>query len=109
MSDNAEEGIARAQIAAAQASGTEARALGQQQARSIKYLDERVLIFLLVLGCIGLMVLWATAKSALLIYGSFAGLILLFFLWGLARIKRIENERAARARQAQEWNSQSGG
>ena len=56
---------------------------------------------MLVLGCIGLMVLWATATSALLIYGSFAGLILLFILWGLTRIKRIENERVQRARQAQ--------
>ena len=107
MGDNAEEGIARAQIAAAQASGTQGKALEQHQARSIKYLDERILIFLLTLGCIGLMVLWATAQSALLLYGSFAGIILLLILWGYARIKRIENERAERARQAQQWKSQS--
>ena len=108
MSENAEEGIARAQAAAARASGTEGKALGQLQTRSIKYLDERIVVFLLALGCIGLMILWATAKSKLLIYASFAGLILLVLLWGLARIKRIERERDARARQAQEWNSRSG-
>ncbi len=109
MSDNAEEGIARAQMAAAQSTGAQGKALGQYQARSIGYLNERILIFLLMLGGIGLMILWATAKSAWLIYGSLAGVILLVVLWGYARIQRIERERAERAREAQQWNANSGG
>ena len=108
MSDNAEEGIARVQAAATRAEGGGSEALGRQQTRSIAYLNERILIFLFMLGGIGLMVLWATASSALLLYGSFAGLILLLILWGYARIKRIERERAERERVAQEWKSQAG-
>ena len=108
MSDNAEEGIARVQAAATRAEGGGGEALGRQQTRAIAHLDERILIFLLLLGGIGLMVLWATAKSALLLYGSFGGLVLLLILWGYARVKRIERERAERERVAQEWKSDSG-
>ncbi len=107
MSDNAEEGIARVQAAATRAGGSEA--LGRHQARSIAYLGERILMFLVLLGGIGLLVLWATAESALLLYGSFAALILLLILWGYARIKRIERERTERVRVAREWKSDSGG
>ena len=107
MSDNAEEGIARVQAAAIRAEGG-GDALARQQTRAIAYLDERILIFLLALGGIGLMVLWATARSALLLYGSFAVLILLLVLWGYARIKRIERDRAERERVAREWKSDSG-
>ena len=108
MSDNAEEGIARAQAAAARAGGDQGKALSQHHQRSISYIDERIMVFLLALGCIGLMILWATAKSPLLLYGSLAGVFVLLILWGYARVRRIERERAERARQAEQWNSQSG-
>ena len=106
MSD-AEESIARTQAAAVKAQGTQGKALGEHQQRSIGYLNERILIFVLVLACLGLMILWATAKSAWLIYGSFAGVILLIALWGYARIQRIERERAERERLARDWKSNS--
>ena len=104
---NAEEGIARVQAAATRAAGTQGKALGQHHQRSISYINERVLIFVLALAVIGLMVLWATAKSTWLIYGSFAGIILLVLLWGYARIKRIDRERAERERLAREWQSEN--
>ena len=103
MSDNAEEGIARIQAAAAKAQGTQGKHLQEHQARSIAYLDERILTFILAIALIGLMILWATATSTLVLYGSFAGIILLVVLWGVARVKRIERVRLERERQANSW------
>lgn len=107
MSDNAEEGIARTQAAAARAQGTEGKLLQQHQARSIAYIDERILIFVLAIAVLGLMVLWATSTSPWLHYGSFAVVIGLVLLWGYARIKRIERVRQQRAREAESWTSDS--
>jgi hypothetical protein len=101
MSDNAEEGIAKAQAAAAQAGG--AAGLEKHHGSTIAYLDERIVVFLLAIATIGLQVLWATAKSALLLYGSLVLVILLALLWGYARIKAIERTRDERAQQAQAW------
>ncbi|MDH3388101.1 MAG: hypothetical protein OEN02_09355 [Gammaproteobacteria bacterium] len=105
MSDNAEEGIARAQAAAAKAQGTEGDLLRGHHVRSIAYLDERILIFLLAIAFIGLIVIWATATSKLVLYGSFAAVILLSIVGGRARVKRIERTRQERERQAKEWQS----
>ena len=104
MSDNAEEGIARAQASAAQSQG--AAGLGKHHAGTIGYLNERIIVALLAMSILGLMVLWATAKSPLLLYGSFAGVIALILLWGYVRIRRIEATRRERAQQAQAWNNQ---
>ena len=101
MSDNAEEGIAKAQAAAAQAGG--AAGMEKHHSGTIAYLDERIVVFLLAIAMIGLLVLWATAKSALLLYGSLVLVILLALLWGYARIKAIERTRDERERQAQAW------
>ena len=103
MSDNAEEGIAKAQAAAAQAGG--AAGLEKHHGSTIAYLDERIVVFLLAIAMIGLVVFWATAKSALLVYGSLALVILLTVLWGYARIKAIERGRSERARQAGAWQA----
>lgn len=100
-----EASIARTQLQGVKADGTEGNRLRAHQQRGIRYLDERILIFLLALATIGLLVLWLTATSTLLLYGSLAAVILLIFLWGAARIKRIEREREERARQAAEWKS----
>ena len=74
MSDNAEEGIARIQAAAAQAKGTDG--LKAHQKSTIAYLDERILFFILAVALIGLGIVWATTSSPLLRYGSFGALIL---------------------------------
>jgi len=105
MSGNAEEGIARIQAAAIKAQGTQGSLLQEHQKRSVAYLDERILIFILALALIGLMIVWATTTSPLVLYGSFAGVILLTILWGVSRAKSIERARQNRARQANEWQS----
>jgi hypothetical protein len=104
MSDNAEIGIAKLQAANAQAGG--AAGLQKHHGGTIAYLDERVLIFILAIAMIGLLVLWATAKSPLLLYGSLIVVILLTLLWGYARIKGIERKRRERAQQASTWKSE---
>jgi hypothetical protein len=107
MSDNAEEGIARVQAAMDKNQASEADRLKARQQRSTAYLDDRILIYLLAMAFGGLLVVWATASSGLLLYGSFAGVILLTVAWGYARIKRIERTRLEREQQAKEWNSSS--
>ena len=102
MSDP-EQGIAQAQIEAARRQGSDGLASTQQT--SIAYLDERIIMFVGALGFIGLLVVWATAKSAWLLYGSLAVVIALAGLWGYARIQRLERLRAERAREAENWKS----
>jgi hypothetical protein len=104
---NAEEGIARTQAAAVKAQGTQGGKLREHQERSVIYLDERILIYVLAIAFIGLIVVWATTASALILYGSFAGVILLTILWGVARVKRIERTREERERQSKEWQSEN--
>ena len=101
---NAEEGIARVQAAANKAEGAK---LEVQQQRSVAYLDDRILTYLIAVAFIGLIVVWVTSKSALIIYGSLAAVILLTVLWGVARVKRIKRTRLERAQQASEWKSKS--
>ena len=100
---NAEEGIARIQVAAAHAKGADG--LKDHHKGTIAYLDERILVFILAVAIIGLGVLWATATSSLVRYGSFGALILLIFLWGFARIKRIETIKRQRADLAESWQA----
>jgi len=101
MSDNAEEGIARIQAATAKAGGT--AGLKEHHNRNIAYIDERIVVFILAIATIGLIVLWATSSSPLVLYGSFAGVILLTVLWGLVRIKRIEAMKRQREKEAKSW------
>ena len=103
MSDNAEEGIARTQAAVAKAAG--AAGLKEHHNRNIAYLDERIVVFILAIASIGLIILWATSSSPLVLYGSMAGVILLTVLWGLMRIKRIEAMKRQREKEAKSWQS----
>ena len=103
MSDNAEEGIARTQAAVAQAKGSDG--LKDHHKWTIAYLDERIQVFILAIAVIGLAVLWATTTSPLLHYGSFSVLILLIFLWGFTRVKRIEATKRQRAELAEFWQA----
>jgi len=99
---NAEEGIARVQLA--QKGGLE-----KLQKRGIDNLDSRASTMLLAVAFLGLILLWATASSPYIVYGSFAALILLVILSGVIRIKRIERLRQERALQAKETQSDSNG
>ncbi len=94
MDDNAEEGILRAQLQNKQG-------LEKRQSWGIAYVNERILIYLFALALLGLAVVWATATTAWVLYGSFAGVVAITFLWGYARIKRIELERIERQRQVE--------
>ena len=100
MSDP-EQGIAQAQIEAARRQGSDG--LAQVQRRSIAYLNERIILMVGALGFIGLCVVWATAKSPWLLYGSLVMVILFALLWGYARIQRLEQLRIERAREAENW------
>ena len=94
MDDNAEHGILSAQAA-------KKSSVGERQSWGIAYVNERILIYLFALALIGLAVVWATATTAWVLYGSFAGVVAITILWGYARIKRIEFERLERQRQVE--------
>ena len=92
-----EQGIAQAQIAADQAR----RARGEPLHESANsFLGERIFLYFGVIAFIGLMVVWATASSALVLYGSLFLAILLVLAWGCLRIRRINRIKQERARQA---------
>ena len=73
MSDNAEAGIAGTQAAVAKSKG--AAGLKEHHNWNIAYLNERILVSLMAIATLGVIVLWATATSKLVIYGSFAVVI----------------------------------
>ena len=100
MSDNAEEGIARVQLG--QKDG-----LQNHQARGTKNLDDRSFTSLFALAFLGLLVVWATASSPYLIYGSLAAAILVTLLYGVFRIKRIYRIREQRELQVNQMQSSS--
>lgn len=104
---NAEQGIAQSQVEAARTEQGTADALQNYQKRSIAYLDDRIFLYLGAIAFLGLLVVWATAKSALVLYGSLGLVILLTILWGVARVNRIKRIGEERARQAQAMQSRS--
>lgn len=100
MSGNAEEGIARVQL-------TQKDGLSKRHKRGAANLDDRTSTALLALAFLGLIVVWATASSPLIIYGSFAAAMLVTVLFGVIRIKRIQQVRKQRELQAKEAQSKS--
>lgn len=98
MSDNAEEGIARVQMA--QKDG-----LRDYHKRSVLHLDDRIQTAIFALVFLGLIVVWATATSPYLIYGSLLVGILVIILWGLVRIKRIQQIKQQRELQVKQMQS----
>ena len=94
MDDNAEDGILRAQMA-----GKEG--VRKRQKRSVAYLDERILTYLVAIVFLVLLVVWATAKSTLVVYASLAVAALMILFWGYLQIRRIEKTRTERARQVE--------
>jgi hypothetical protein len=99
MSD-AEAGIARIQVSANQNDKLEAR-----QQNSIHYLNERIMVMVSVIALIGLIGLWVTATSSLILYGSLTGIIGLVIFIGVLKIKRLESTKQESAKQADNWNS----
>ena len=97
---NAEEGIARAQIEAARARSGDARVVDEAQRSGIAYIDERIFIYVGAMLFLGLCVVWATAKTAWVLYGSLGIAIGFALMWGYARIQRLERIRRERAAQA---------
>ena len=98
MSD-VEEAIAKAQL-------KEGAGVARHQSRSIAYLDDRIFVALGAMAFLGLCVVWATAKSGWILYGSFAVTILMVVLWGIARVKRLERIKQERALQAEATRSE---
>ncbi|HEY5738934.1 MAG TPA: hypothetical protein VIW27_04375 [Gammaproteobacteria bacterium] len=102
---NAEQGISQAQTEAVRGQLVEKDGLRSAMSTNIVYQNERIIVYSLAFCMLGLLVVWATASSPLLLHGSLALVILLTLLWGLARIAGIERKRAERAQQAAEFES----
>lgn len=100
MSDNAEEGIARVQMA--QKDG-----LQNYHKRSVLHLDDRILTAIFALAFLGLIVVWATATSPYIVYGSLIASILIVVLWGVVRVKRIQQIKEERELQVKQMQSES--
>ena len=96
---NAEQGIGQTQIKADGSRLAQGEDLQDRHDSSITYLNDRIFLYLGAIAFLGLLVVWATASSALILYGSFGIAILLVVLWGLLRIQRIKRITEDRARQ----------
>ena len=102
MSENAEAGIAELQAKAAQANGPQ-----QHQKSSVAYLDERISTYLFAIVFMGLLVVWATASSAIIKFGSVGIGLLMLLIWGAMRVKHIQRTRELRDLQVRETQSKS--
>ena len=102
---NEEQGIFQAQARAASEQLGGKDGLREVQRRSVFYLDERIYVYLLAAAVIGLFVIWATAKSTLVLYGSLGLVIGLTVLWGIARIRGIERQRHEHEMQARAFEA----
>lgn len=99
MSDP-EQGISQAQIEAARAQSERGEGLHRHHKQNVAALDERTLFFVGILVFMGLLVLWLSMPSALVIYGSLLIIFLFLILWGVVRVRRIERTRKQRELQA---------
>lgn len=105
---NEEQGIFQSQARAASEQLGGKDGLRNLQRRSGVYLDERIIVYLLAAAAIGLCLVWATASSNLVLYGSLGLVILLTLLWGLARVAHIDRTRRERAQQAAAFEQRNG-
>ena len=104
---NAEQGIGQTQIDAAKAQTGATDGLNKVQKWNIAYLDDRIFVYLGAIAFLGLLVVWATASSTLVLYGSLALVILLTILWGVARVKHNDRINAERARQVKAMQAEN--
>ena len=98
---DAEESIARIQLKGG-------AGVAEHQNKAGKNLDNRIVTALFALGFMGLMVVWATAKSPFLTYGSLVLAIAGVVLLGVVRVRRIEQLREERRLQAEQFSSGAG-
>ena len=70
-------------------------------------MDERIFFFIVLLAIVGLLVVWLTAKSALVLYGSLGVVLLILVLWGVVRINRINRIEKERTLQVKAMQSES--
>jgi len=98
MSDNAEEGIARVQLAGKDG-------IAQHQKRSASNLNDRAFTSLFAIAFVGLIAVWASATSPYLTYGSLLAAMLGIILYGVLRVRRIQRIRAEQERQVQQMRS----
>ena len=98
MSDNAEEGIARVQLAGKDG-------VAQHQKRSASNLNDRASTALFAIAFVGLIVVWASATSPYVTYGSLLVAVLGIILFGVLRVRRIQRTREERARQVEQMKS----
>lgn len=96
-----EQGIGQAQIDADKARRARGEKLHEGENIASSSLNERVLLYLGTIVFVGLLVLWATASSPWLLYGSLIFAIGLAVLWGYLRLARIRRVEAMRARQVE--------
>lgn len=104
MSDP-EQGIAQAQMAAAKAESKHGDGLKKHHKWNVAALDDRIFFYIGTLVILGLFVVWLTASSALVVYGSLGIVILLTIAWGVMRIYRINKIQEERERQVQTMQS----
>ena len=95
-----EQSISQAQIEAARAQSERGEGLDRHHKWNIAALGERTLFFVAILVVMGLLVLWLSMPSPLVIFGSLLVIFVLLILWGVARIRRIERIRKQREMQA---------
>jgi len=100
MSDNAEEGIMRAQLAGKDG-------VAKHQKTSASNLGDRVGTALFMIAFVGLIVVWASATSPYVTYGSLAASILGVILYGVLRVRRIQRLKEERERQVRQMQSAS--
>jgi hypothetical protein len=100
-----EQGIFHTQAKAASEQLGGKDGLRELQKRGVFYLDERIYVYLLALAAAGLCVVWATASSVLVLYGSFGLVIVLTLLWGVARVRGIDSQRRERELQARTFEA----
>ncbi len=60
-----------------------------------------------MIGFIGLLAAWMTASSIYIIYGSFVAVFLVALLWGVLRVRRIQQIRMQREAQVEELKPDS--
>jgi len=100
MSENAEGGIAGIHARTAQNEG-----LQKHHKSTIGYLNERVVVYLFMLSFIGLLLVWMTASSPYITYGTTGAVVLFVILFGILRIKSIHQIREQRELQAKQMQS----
>jgi hypothetical protein len=102
---NGEQGIFQAQARAASEQLCGKDGMRDLQQRSSRYLDERIVVYLLALVMVGLFLLWMTTGSVLLTYGSLGLGIALILVWGWFQIRAAEKLQRARELQARSFEA----